>query len=461
MERQELEAAFHCATPRVWELIGPSTDRIPSHTRTLVERAINRLFEAVAECMTADGELSPDSVRELEALGLAISRMMSWDVVDDLNKAYVQTVIEAGERFDGADLGMMARAAISVSDHFYDGFWVYNNHEGFEQSLRLGALIDHFPIPTFMLDEFGVITFANNALCAAVGRSLSELDATKLEDLMISDAPILTAEESDVVIAIGSSENRHYRLSLTQIDTSEGTEFFGQLVDRTDEVRLERTKEQVIATISHELRTPLTAVVGYAELLNASELDPDDGPKVDRAEAMAVIYEQATHLLELVTDLVDFARLDTGRIGLRTSEVDLRSVLDSVARRVGVSAEIEIVLCVPHRTHIWGDRTRLEQLFTNLLTNALRYGGPKIVVEAWRTDASTIGVRFADNGAGIAVEDRAHVFETFYQGDQTHVGVGTGMGLAICKAIVRAHQGAITLEDRAGASFMMELPAAS
>ena len=175
---------------------------------------------------------------------------------------------------------------------------------------------------------------------------------------------------------------------------------------------------------------------------------------------MGVIFEQAQHLLELVTDLVDFARLDTGRIDLKSTDVDLRDVIDSVVRRVGVGQDVRLEIGIPHGIQLWVDRVRIEQLVTNLITNALRYGGPLIAIDAWSVDHATTVMRIADDGAGIPPADRAHVFESFYQGGQTHVGIGTGMGLAICKAIVRAHDGTIVLEDRPGASFLIELPAA-
>ena len=456
MELAQLERIFQRSAPRVWEFLAPVDDRIPQQFRPLVEQFLSRLYAGVAEWLTSDNQLSSDTSEELTALGLAMSRALAWDVIDEINKSWVQTVIESSVDMGDIDLGSIARAAISVSDTFYDGFWVYNNREGYEQALRLGSLIDHFPIPTFMLDKFGAITFANDMMCAVLDCTPGDLDARKLEDFLVSGTSIFSAAESFVTIPRETSETRHYKLTLTRIDNSEGTEFFGQLVDRTDEVNLERTKEQIIATISHELRTPLTAVVGYAELLRESE--PSDG--IDREEATGVIFEQAQHLLELVTDLVDFARLDTGRIDLKSTDVDLRDVIDSVVRRVGVGQDVRLEIGIPHGIQLWVDRVRIEQLVTNLITNALRYGGPLIAIDAWSVDHATTVMRIADDGAGIPPADRAHAFESFYQGGQTHVGIGTGMGLAICKAIVRAHDGTIVLEDRPGASFLIELPAA-
>jgi nitrogen-specific signal transduction histidine kinase len=419
----------------VWEITGDVADRIPAHTRTLIDRAVWREYEAVLELLNP-GELATDTVDELEALGFSLSRMLAWDVIDELNKAYVETVVNAIVECAVASAGDAARAAVTVSDALYDGFWVYNNHEGFEQALRLGALIDHFPSPTFMLDEFGSVTFANSECCRTAGMSLSEVDGRKLEDLVTADGPLLVEAESHVTVAAIDGLTRYFVLSVNRIDTSKGTEFIGQLIERTEAVMLERTKEQVIG------------------------LDESD-TAIDRDEAMNVIYEQARHLLELVTDLVDFARLDTGRIVLKESEVDLRSVIELVGRRVGGLDEVQLFLRIPHRTLPWADRTRIEQLLTNLLTNAVRYGGPNVTIDAWAPSKKSIFIRVCDGGTGIAAADRVHVFESFYQGDRSHVGVGTGMGLAICKGIVRAHGGSIVLEDRPGTSFLIELTAAT
>ena len=209
---------------------------------------------------------------------------------------------------EAVDAGTAARVAISVSDALYDGFWVFNNHEGLQQALRLGALIDHFPRRRSCWTGFGSVTFANDALRNALRADMGELEGCKLDDLVVGEGSVLTDLESNVTVTI-AVETRYYRQCVSEVVTSEGTEYFGQLIDRTDEVRLERTKEQVIATISHELRTPLTAVVGYAGLLNEAERGELTGVEVDQGEALAVIYEQASHLLDLVTDLVDFARL--------------------------------------------------------------------------------------------------------------------------------------------------------
>lgn len=438
-------------------MAGAVKGRVPPHTRTLVDRALRKLSRAIPEILESR-EMSNHTVAELEAIGLSLSRMLSWDVIDEINKAYVEVAVDAMVANGAAAPGRAAKVAVTASDAIYDGFWVYNNHEGFEQALRLGALIDHFPSPTFMLDEFGSITFANGAFCEAVGLSISELDGRKLEDVVVANGPMLEVTESFVKVPDDVTGTRYFRLSISRIDTNEGTEYFGQLIERTGEVHLERTKEQVIATISHELRTPLTAVVGYAELMHNAQLGGHI--EVDSDEAMGVIFEQAQHLLALVTDLVDFARLDTGRLRPNCAEVDVRSVLDAVARRLPELETAKLSVRVPHRTHAWADRTRLEQLFTNLLTNAHRYGGPNIIVEAWPR-GSGLEMRVSDDGPGIPMEERLRIFDTFYQGDQTHVGDGTGMGLAICKAIVRAHGGSILLEDRPGASFVMFLPGPS
>ena len=456
MDRTEPRVATSDVVARAWELLGTDFDRHPPpQTRALIARVVTRLIESTANLLTSGEEVPDDLISEMRELGLALSRWISWDAIDDINNAAIRSLVESSGRLGGADVGEVCEVALTVSNHFYDGFWAYNNRDGFEQALRLGSLIDHFPIPTFMLDEAGGITFANGELCRVLSENLGDLEARKLEDFLVSKEPILESSESPVRIVNDASGERHYTLTLSRIESSTGVEFFGLLVDRTDEVNLERTKEQVIATISHELRTPLTAVVGYAELL----ADGSQG-EVDRAEATSVIHEQAQHLLELVADLVDFARLDTGSIGLKLAEIDLRAAVDAAIRRVNVGEPVELKIRIPHRVFLLADRVRMEQLFTNLITNAVRYGGSQITVDAWMLSESSVGVRFADNGPGIASIDRAHVFDSFYQGESTYIGTGTGMGLAICQAIVRAHNGSIVLEERPGASFLVELPAA-
>ena len=121
----------------MWEFLAPVDDRIPQQFRPLVEQFLSRLYAGVAEWLTSDNQLSSDTSEELTALGLAMSRTLAWDVIDEINKSWVQTVIESSVDMGDIDLGSIARAAISVSDTFYDGFWVYSNREGYEQALPL------------------------------------------------------------------------------------------------------------------------------------------------------------------------------------------------------------------------------------------------------------------------------------------------------------------------------------
>lgn len=378
-------------------------------------------------------------------------------MIDELDGCFMEAVVEAAAEAGGTDLGRVTRAAVTVSNHFYDGFFAFNSQEAVEQALRLGSLIEYFPSPSFMLNEYGAITFANAAFRRVV--DVAPIDGAKLQNVVITEEPILELPTARVAVRDRHGDLSHHLLRLSRIETGDSVEFFGQLIDRTDEVRLEHTKEQIISTISHELRTPLTAVVGYAELLEDALGEGSTG--LTPSEAVEIIREQANHLLSLVGDLVDFARLDTGRIHLDPAEVELRSIVEAVLRRVPLGENHTVRLRVPHRLDVWADRTRLEQLLTNLLTNAIRYGGPEIAVEAWRSGPATLRLRFADNGEGIAPSERDRVFDTFYQSERAHIGVGTGLGLAICRAIVVAHGGTIEIEDRPGASFLIELPAAA
>ena len=100
---------------------------------------------------------------------------------------------------------------------------------------------------------------------------------------------------------------------------------------------------------------------------------------------------------------------------------------------------------------------RIEQLIGNLVTNALRYGAPPIVVEGVG-DVDVVEVRVIDHGTGIPIDERDQVFDSFYQGSARHVGTGSGLGLAICRAIAAAHGGSIDLEEGPGATFLVRIP---
>lgn len=226
--------------------------------------------------------------------------------------------------------------------------------------------------------------------------------------------------------------------------------------------RLETMRSDFAANVSHELRTPITAIQGYAELL-------DSASEAERSDFAQVILRNTKRLSAIIEDLLALSRLEEDQqAGLADHDsVLMHELLAAVARACSQEAALESVLLeleCPEHLVCQGSRALLEQAVTNLVTNAIRYGGSGSTVElgAERSDANLISISVVDHGPGIPVEHHGRVFERFYRVDRgrsRQVG-GTGLGLAIVKHIALAHQGGVRLTETpgGGCTFTLTVP---
>jgi two-component system OmpR family sensor kinase len=218
---------------------------------------------------------------------------------------------------------------------------------------------------------------------------------------------------------------------------------------------------QFVADASHELRTPLAAIRGYTELAQRKRAEVP----ADVAHAMGRVESEADRMTHLVEDLLLLARLDSGR-PLERQPVDLsRLCVDAVsdAHAAGPGHQWKLDL-PPEPVLVIGDGPRLHQVVANLIANARVHTPPgtSVTVSVSR-DAGTVLLRVVDDGPGIPDALQAEVFERFARADtsRSHRHGSTGLGLAIVSAVVRAHQGSITLSSRGGhTEFAVRLPAA-
>ena len=222
-------------------------------------------------------------------------------------------------------------------------------------------------------------------------------------------------------------------------------------------------KSDFVASMSHEFRTPLSAIIGFSELMNT---EPRDGDRVTvPVEWGEHIQRGGQHLLALVNDVLDLARVEAGRLELQPEQVDVGlAVTEAVnglrplADRKNLAVEIDA-----RSMHVVVDRGRFRQILYNLVSNAIKYtpDGGSIRVTASRAGEEA-RVAVVDSGVGIAPEDHQRVFEEFRQvGDPADRQPGTGLGLAVTKRLAEAHRGRIELvSDRgAGSTFTLVLPA--
>jgi signal transduction histidine kinase len=232
-----------------------------------------------------------------------------------------------------------------------------------------------------------------------------------------------------------------------------------QLYD--DAMRAVALRDEFLTVAGHELRTPLTALLLQAEsLVGRGELTGRDAERARR------LYRQARRLVTLVDELLDVSRVRTGRLALHREALDLVALVsDHVARLTGESARPapQIVLSATGAPHGHWDRTRLEQVVSNLVSNAIKYGaGEPVEVEVGaEADHAVLIVR--DHGIGIAPEDQARIFGRFERAVSSRNYGGLGLGLWIARQIVEAHGGTIAVRSAPGqgAEFRVQLPLAA
>jgi signal transduction histidine kinase len=217
-------------------------------------------------------------------------------------------------------------------------------------------------------------------------------------------------------------------------------------------------QEDFVSTISHELRTPLGFIKGYSTSL----LRQDTSWDVEtQKEFLTIIDEEADRLSLLIENVLESARLQSKTLPLRFQPLRLDSVLRDIIMRLRIRhKDLEVSMNLPDAPPILGDSVRLSQVFENLFTNAIKYApGAPIIVELNQVGENVL-ISFTDHGPGIPAESLPLIFERFYRVRNEKTVTGTGLGLYICKQIIRAHRGKIWAESTLGQgiTFFIELP---
>ncbi len=219
---------------------------------------------------------------------------------------------------------------------------------------------------------------------------------------------------------------------------------------QTAEERL-KAREDFFRLMSHEIRTPLNGVMGMLSLLSRTSLTPD------QQSYLATARESGDHLLTLVNDFLDYARIDAGKIELESSEVGLETLLQGVAELLSPrahAANIEIAWSLdPRLDYIVADEGRIRQILFNLAGNALKFtqkGG--VLIQVALTDDQQIRFGVRDTGPGIAEEARTRIFEEYGHVDPSHATRygGAGLGLVVVKKLVEVMNGTVTLDSELG-----------
>lgn len=234
--------------------------------------------------------------------------------------------------------------------------------------------------------------------------------------------------------------------------------------------KLERVRSEFLGNVSHELRTPIFAVQGFIETLLDGAIDD---PNVNR-DFLERASLQAARLNNLLSDLIDISRIESGEMKMSYRFFDVVPFLREVVREMHSIAEhkhmsVQFIDSLPENSEVevFGDKERLKQVMTNLIDNALKYGASSepVIVELRdkEPDADSVTISVTDRGRGIGAEHLPRLFERFYRVDKdrsrSSVG-GTGLGLAICKHIVEGHRSRIVVTSTVGegSTFTFALP---
>ena len=356
-----------------------------------------------------------------------------------------------------------------------------------EQRARadLEALIDTSPVGVAVFDAAtGVPRYFNREMRRIVD-GLRDPDQTP-EDLLdvltcrradgrevsLTEMPLAEALRSaetvhteEVVLSVPDGRSVSVLLNATPVLSDEG-EAESVVVAMQDLAALEETERlraEFLAVVSHELRMPLTSIRGAATSLldAAADLDPAETRQFHR-----IIVERADHMRELIGDLLDVARIETGALPVDPEPVDVAVLVDR-ARNAFESAGgghglvIDVASGLPP---VLADRGRIVQVIGNLLANAARHSPPSAVIAvSAEREGAQVEVAVADQGRGIPAEDLPRLFGKFSRREERDASGDTGLGLAICKGIVEAHGGRIRAESEGpglGARFVFSLPLA-
>lgn len=218
-------------------------------------------------------------------------------------------------------------------------------------------------------------------------------------------------------------------------------------------------QDDFIATISHELHTPLGFIKGYTTSLLRHDTTWDEATQ---REFLTIIDEETDHLIHLIDRMLDSARLQTGNLPMEFQPVRLDSLLRDVAMRFQARHKgLEVSLDLETTPPIRADSVRLTQVFSNLFDNAIKYAPASPIEILLRLEKGRQVITFSDHGDGIPAQHLPFLFERFYRVEGVNRQRGTGLGLFICKQIIQAHNGQISVRTvpGKGTSFCIELPA--
>ena len=358
-----------------------------------------------------------------------------------------------------------------------------------ETEQRIRNILDNVPIGVIYTDLFGEIRQANPHFCQLTGFAESELKGLNVADCTHPDD---VARDHELRLQLVRGEIPRYRrhkryltrggailsaqVTVTVLRDAKGhaSSIVAVVEDVGEQLKLEaaerareaaeasnQAKSEFLSRMSHELRTPLNAMLGFAQLL---ELDPKHPLAPAQRPRVAQIQDAGWHLLEMINDVLDLSRIESGNLSLQVQPVKLAEMLEPSIAMVSGEAQrrrIDITRALGTGTLIvFGDPTRIKQILTNLLSNAVKYNadGGRVHIASRLVGADTVEISVTDTGLGMTPEQLGALFQPFNRlGRERSSQEGTGIGLVISQRLAESMGGSLHADSRAGEGSMFTL----
>jgi two-component system phosphate regulon sensor histidine kinase PhoR len=402
------------------------------------------------------------------AVAMALVILAAW-IIARITTRPIRKLTTASRRIASGELGQ--KITIEAKDEVGELTHAFNEMSAktkelveaiSEDKTKLATILDNMADGVIMTDAEGNISLANRAaeklfnIKDAENKPLIEVVRDHEVDELLKLC--LRTAQTQANQYESSASKRYLRTIAVPIAHSGVLLLFQDLTELRN---LQTTRRELIGNISHEFRTPLAGIKAMVETLGSGAIDDKKAAR----DFLTRIDSEVDRLTQLVAELTELSRIETGKAELRKELVSLNQLVDEViaqlspqAERQKLSISREFAADLPS---VSADKDRVRQVIANLVHNAIKFtpDGGKITITTRALEGSVV-VDIADTGIGISKEDLARVFERFYKGDKARAVEGTGMGLAIAKHVVEAHGGNIWVvsEEGKGSTFSFSLP---
>ncbi|WP_096241793.1 sensor histidine kinase [Alteribacillus bidgolensis] len=338
-----------------------------------------------------------------------------------------ETITKEYKAGEGGEKFLVSGQAMESENTFMGGVFVLSSVESIDQSIQRIRL---------MLTLSGVgVFFLALGLTLVLSRKLSD--------------PLVHMERATRHIAKGDLKTR------VHVSTRDETGSLAQAINdlAVDLQRYQDSRREFFANVSHELRTPITYLGGYARIVNKGLYESEE----EKEKYLAIMQKEATRLKRMIEDLFDLAKMEEGKVDLEMEAIDIKEVLENVVERMQLRAEekgIDMISTLENNVpFLYGDGMRMEQIFYNLLENALRYTEDGTVTVDLKLECQErVLISIEDTGIGIPAEEQPYIFERFYRVEKSRARKygGTGLGLAITKELIELQGGSIAVSSQEG-----------